>query len=142
MADLAELIERVEKLEGPDRHIDVELALLKPWPAHQERRRVDQAWCIGVRFQGKGWIEPAEPATSSLDAAVSLVNRVLPGWYWGISVEPPVHGKRFHAVVNNIPVWSAADNGLVQSADYAPSAALAITLATLKAKQAMESGNG
>jgi len=73
MADLAALIERVEKLTGPSRDADyrIEKELVRPcefpasglWPP----------FMVGSKF------ERSIPAyTASLDAAVALVERVLP----------------------------------------------------------------
>ena len=71
--ELRELLDRVQKATGPDREIDK--ALL---------------WAVG-RFSWRGmnyWSEAGEMwpdrlstfFTASIDAAVALVERVLPGW--------------------------------------------------------------
>jgi hypothetical protein len=77
MADLIELAERVEKGEGPDAKLDRAIFDL----------------CLGGRFweeengafftrEYRGQATPVS-FTSSLDAVVALLERVLPGWGHG-----------------------------------------------------------
>ena len=73
---IADLIERVERAKGPDRDIDRDIGL----------------HVAGLTFNDKmpwNWIGPgvdvtgALPSyTASLDAVLSLVERVRPGWDW------------------------------------------------------------
>jgi len=66
--DLSALLARVVAATGPDAHID--LALHKRFPL---------PW---LRQRGRNRIESAPQYTASVDAALSLVGRELPGWIW------------------------------------------------------------
>lgn len=82
MTDLTALIERVENGSGPDREVDFDIARFEGWTQHS-----DESDPVYARRPGLWWAEPGEDwsvcatppyYTSSLDAAVSLVERVLP----------------------------------------------------------------
>ncbi|WP_127524009.1 hypothetical protein [Mesorhizobium sp. Z1-4] len=99
--DRKELIERLEKLERPDREIDCLI-----W-AHFDGRTVRESdrfilarstrpphdECVlgtidpgeySRNFQCEGYHNPPVPAyTASLDAAIALVEKMRPGWTWG-----------------------------------------------------------
>lgn len=73
MTDLTELIERVRNASGPDREIDLDIAIVcgivdpevakyGPYLRRAERRRVD-------------------PFTSSIEAITALIEKRLPGWH-------------------------------------------------------------
>ncbi len=75
----ADLISRLEGLEVPDREVDQLILELLPtppdgwgstWPDHL-------TW---DSLAGK----TAAPVTASLDAAVALLERVLPEWFWTV----------------------------------------------------------
>lgn len=78
--DLATLVERVEAASGADRELD---ALLLPIfdPALQVRH--NSVWrgklCCG------SLADCLQPYTASVDAALALVERVLPGWDYCLS---------------------------------------------------------
>lgn len=121
MTDLSELIERVKAATGPDRQIDRAIAkhfkigwdYSADWPT--------------VIVDGEKTSEPtAYPYTFSIDAAIALAERVLPGWHWNIGHD--ANGE-LHATV-----W----HGVTESDEYAPTAPLAIVLATLLALQSSE----
>jgi len=94
MDDLSALIERVRRLEGPDREVDAEICRLLEFPV------------------ADGAIDPSRkddvaPFTASLDAVVDLIERELPGWAWKVGTccvsddawlvpdfNSPVHGER------------------------------------------------
>jgi hypothetical protein len=84
---LKSLLERVEKATGPDSALDVAIActLLDA--------RQHKAWnaANGLRPRGAPplpddvfWMRHARPYTSSLDAALALVEEKLPGWDWSL----------------------------------------------------------
>lgn len=92
MADLTALIERLEKADGPDRELDelIRCALLAEPGAYVEKSQFNGEWCI---YKGE-WAGrpklyerprsvPRElwdgSLTASIDAAVALAERVLPG---------------------------------------------------------------
>ena len=129
MMEASELIERLEKATGPDREID---ALL--W-AHFDNRVVRIAYGEVIARKRDslddvrlGFVDPTplrsnfygwdgEAYTASIDAALALVERVLPGWLYGVrhtSVWCPDHkwaGK---------PVWEALLGDPGESDSYEP----------------------
>jgi hypothetical protein len=104
--DLSDLIARVEKAEGPDRELDALVwseflprhgegidGFDLPDGAHYEYEADDRgAVSMYVRLaDGNCRVRarrPAEPFTASIDAAVALAGRVLPGWLFGIETFP------------------------------------------------------
>lgn len=72
MSDLSQLIERLEALTSPDAGVDLAIGA---WLWDQSHMPWD---CYDYKFGGDGAI----PFTVSLEAAVALVERVLPGWRW------------------------------------------------------------
>lgn len=94
MADLAALQKRVREATGPDRELDYDLwaevdqhgrncvsetqHLLMPWP---EWRNIH--WKDPPRST-YGEPDNHQAYTGLIDAAVALVERVLPGWSWGV----------------------------------------------------------
>lgn len=68
---LKELLERVEKAEGPDRELDEETIAA----IGGKQKRGD--WWIGHSYIGR----VAPPYTSSIDACVALIEKVLPDWW-------------------------------------------------------------
>lgn len=111
------LVERLEKATGGDREIDLDLmVILHGGP--RERYLTDE---LGRLEFGHQW-----KFTASLDAALALVERVLPGW------RPAFAQKENGDWVASI--YSAARLGIIphQIGD-SPTPALALCLAALKA---------
>lgn len=90
---IAELIERLEKAEGSDREIDHAITdafayffPFQPDP-YSWRTKVGDKYFDTERFgRGGSTSDRYVPKyTSSLDAALSLVERKLPGVHWSIS---------------------------------------------------------
>jgi hypothetical protein len=72
MTSLQELRERIGRLTGPDRETDMLI-----WGALLEDKRDRwSGWSFWITAGGLPHF------TASLDAAVALVERVLPGWNW------------------------------------------------------------
>lgn len=145
MADLSALIERVEALTGPRREVDRAIQCgVGGWrrvtPSQLGRKHggyISPADWIGQHADGSPIMDglhgttiwPEVPdVTASLDAAVALVERVLPGY--GLSFERhPVYGDWWDAAIfNQMP--RTISNARKQSAP------LALVLATLRALQA------
>lgn len=117
------LIERLEKLERPSRDADwrVEQVLVRPeafpetalWPP----------FMVGSKF------ERSIPSyTASLDAAVALVERVLPGWSW--------EARKSGFGSGQASVWNPMEQpqpGTTIRADHKSSPAIALVIATLRA---------
>lgn len=139
---LVGLLERVEGSTGPDREIDChvwahDLGLSLEW----------QGTSLVAGVEGViGWIDPGEhsrnfytnrsergpgsiPAyTASLDAALALVGRVLPGWRWMVRrVYPEDSGPLYAAYV------MPADDRAIGDVPSAPTPALALIKALLRA---------
>lgn len=109
MGDITKLIARVEALTGPDREVD-----------HAIHEATNPPLRAGYRFGS------VPKYTASLDAAVALTERALPGQEWSTGVKD---GQAWGKVrVNHL--HSIADEG--------PTPAIALILATLKALGAKE----
>lgn len=112
---MRDLIAKLEKLKGPDREVDGLLA------AHFHVKQITGTW--------PDWcIDP--PVTASLDAAIALVERVLPGWDWGVmsAGEDGSEGK----------LWQHGwhDDTVVHAFHALP--AIALIIALLKAKEVQD----
>lgn len=74
---MRDLIERLEKASGPDRELDWRIA---------EKFDIPERWptsALWPPFMPKSKYDKSIPSfTASIDAAVALVERVLPGWNW------------------------------------------------------------
>lgn len=89
---MRDLIAKLEALDGPSREVDAEIATAvdgyvtqpnKGWP---EKIDYGRAHPDGyVIWPGHGFDQLVPKYTASLDAAVALVERVLPGWDWAVS---------------------------------------------------------
>lgn len=78
MTDLQSLLTRLEEAERPDRGLDGCLDGL-------------------VDHDNEAW---PPPYTASLDAALALVERALPGWHWEVSGETPARACLWHPTEN------------------------------------------
>jgi hypothetical protein len=131
---LADLLVRLEGLSGPDRAVDRQImSLFYRW---------EQRWTGGIDEFGDHyldwvWVEPDTDQwrttardgfefTASLDAAVELVDRVLPRWEGSLSIAA---GRD-----SWVRLWT--DNGMTEYASDAPTAPLALLRALVAAKMA------
>lgn len=93
------LLARVETASGPSFDLDRAIGLvIGGW------KRIDLGSGHAMLCNSDGGSFPDDPGsisgesfTSSLDAAVALVERVLPGWWWNLSAYEP--GK-YEAFIN------------------------------------------
>lgn len=146
-----ELRERLEAASGPDREIDVWMHAVLGF----DTPRVDiyfpegtlQHWWkqSHLRFGGAGTRDPlrlirpfTDPIhevptyTSSLDAALALVERKLPGWGWQVhSKSDSPHNDCFAFLGEDV-----ADGPAYRA--YAKTPALALCLALLRAVEALD----
>ncbi|MEZ2220716.1 hypothetical protein [Rhizobium sp. RCC_161_2] len=139
MQKLEELIAALESAKGPSRELDFWLSV-RVWEISEETDAALQVEADEIAIGGRC---AAKPFTSSIDAAVALCERALPGWR-----------------IENLCEWDAEilrDQGpwmcdLVQrrleffdrqsaKCSHAPTAALAILIATLRAKLSQEKNN-
>ena len=113
---MTDLITRLSKLEGPDREVDREIAKLfnMPWDYSAEwiKKRDEE----GNRFD----VPVAFPYTSSVDAAIALAERVLPG------CDLTIRSKHKMAWID----------GLKGEIAYGANPAIAACIAILRAKEA------
>lgn len=84
---MRDLIAKIEKLDGPDREVDAEIATSVGGYVYEKRDRDQKAWFYpldgGWRRQlHRTFADKLPASTASLDAAVALAERVLPGWWW------------------------------------------------------------
>lgn len=129
------LLERVEAASGPDREIDALVWLaLEPdcvnsrqfwlWRSARPKGEQDRALSdVRLAFARRH----APEITASLDAALALVERVLPGW--APNVGKNVHHGHWHAEVQK----ADEENGNLHFGATAASGALALVAALLKA---------
>lgn len=92
---LTSLLERVEKATGPDRKLDGEI--FAAFETYSYGDVIPAAGGMVVyagpapHAPGQGRFEVAPKYTSSLDAALALVNEMLPGWFWRAGHVPSTH---------------------------------------------------
>lgn len=175
----AEIIERLEKADGPDRELDAEIMFdlfAKPvgqksdggpvgyiWPED------NPSWNFGIRFPGKDreWFAKCRsridgetllverdgafvlmnairiPAlTASLDAAIALVERTLPGWYWraGRTSLFPNGWANLHEF--HPDHTDPGKNEFGYTGGKVPNPACALLVCLFRALEAKETGNG
>lgn len=85
------LIDRLSKLDAPDREVDGIVAETFGYPQEVFGSSFGTAYVDGPDMhydaatwsgEGKSWSAPY--FTSSVDAAIALANSVLPGWSWSL----------------------------------------------------------
>lgn len=135
MTDLSELIARVEGATGPNYALECDLFealdVPKEWFGSKVVSHFLRNGHFGFNtadgFMHLDCIKPP-PYTASLDAALALAERVLPGWKWGVTgggapadalLYEPVLGGWRHSIRTE-----------------APTPALALVLAVLRGKMA------
>lgn len=104
MTDLSTLLERVRAASGPSRELDMEL-------------------CVSINKS-----LPLLNFTGSIDAAVALCERVLPGWAWSIDA---AYGKPPEAMAHVCPYEPDSEGNKRVSFGYAATPALALVAAIL-----------
>lgn len=89
--ELREIIERLERLGGEvdetrrawlaqNLSCDIHAELLNPIPKGYHRISSSGRYLMASNRRGMSWSESVPDYTASLDAAVALVEKVLPGW--------------------------------------------------------------
>lgn len=137
MTALAELLARVEAAEGPDRELDFDLERLTlegdGWEREDCGPRYSPKW-IRAEGDGRYFVHGVAPhLTGSVDAALALVDRVLPGLVIDMCrIGRP--GNQFQ--VHEVLIYSGEDSDVEEvERDYWPvrPGALAILEALLRA---------
>ena len=138
---LPAMIAKLEAAAGPDRDLDAEIAVALSGDP--------EAWVVNpsphsIFSPVPGWWRTSDdesheaPAfTASLDAAVSLVGRVLPE-YWWLSRSDEVEG----GFGNLGPIGTSPNDGGPGYPSYARTAPLALCLSVLRALTSQASGEG
>jgi hypothetical protein len=141
--NVQELIDRVEKATGPDQELDA--ALYRELGGEVPTEFMGTGVKLSWDASGKAWcylpggmrVSFTPPAlTASIDAALALMEKVLPGWTvqifklrsdkgWGARVSSP----RYDTFSSFEGEENATEDGFVGQ----PNGALAIILATLRA---------
>ncbi|WP_271024895.1 hypothetical protein [Rhizobium sp. RCAM05973] len=138
MQKLEELIAALEKTEGPDRELDTQIWLLTTEGATRATRHIESstnAWPpydIDETRNANGAFVNPDKVTGSIDAAVALVERVLPGWVWGISA------------LGDVLLYERDDSPAAYRTKIKldhPVPAIALCLATLRSKLSQEKNN-
>lgn len=125
---LVELLAKVEAATRPDRELDFAVwdCLFPPAPLDQSRvtHRVTLPPGFG-RDAFSQAMDPRPKISASIDAALALVERLLPDARWRIEHHSPVMGHR--------PFWAMCGMAGQQEAAYGDSAPSAILAALLRA---------
>lgn len=128
MADLSELIERLEMAGGPSRDLDVEIMNALAPRSPDEKRLFDgkvypATWgAVGQVCDHIRYFVEAPFLTSSIDAAAALAERVLPG--------NQINVTRFTSTVARASIG----NGWIEASTH-KTPALALVTAILRALQ-------
>jgi len=128
------LIDRLSKLDGPDRGLDAEICILLQYGGENSEGavnvRTDPEWDdndLLFEINEEGCCNPIPELTDSVDAAIALSESVLPGYRWSA-------GFSRH-VPHNAQIWVASGSGYYEGESDA-NRAIAICIAILRAKGA------
>lgn len=124
----ADLIERLEKLEVPDRETDFWLSVRVFDPSNE----TDEALRADIDLVGIEGMVIDAPFTASLDAAVALVGRVLPGWFWRVG-RTSLFPNGWAYISKTHPSHCDREDEASCSDGRAATPAIALLIATLKA---------
>ncbi|MDJ1632300.1 hypothetical protein [Rhizobium rhizogenes] len=162
MQKLEELIAALEKSVGPSRELDADITLsvipeFSGWIKHPNLKNDSPSWMYGdlwpdhqqfhewLMRKGAALSVQAKPFTSSIDAAIALTERLLPGWSWTTSdrnrriIAPKREDGPWGAV--NSPAWWDEDESDEYFEAFASTPAIALVLSTLRAKLSQEKNN-
>lgn len=122
MPDYAELLKRVQDVKGADREVNEKLALIAGW--HQVGERLSDGKTIQCWYDPDGVEQFVPRYTASIDAAVGLVEKMLPSAGVTIGVD---RDRKVYASVR----WGDGVKDVALA--NAPSPALALLAALLQA---------
>ncbi|KLK91377.1 hypothetical protein AA309_19950 [Microvirga vignae] len=133
MSKLSELLKRIEAAEGPDRELDYEIwAALHGWKIkHNGMARFFQT------PDGHDSVRAlrAPKLTSSLDAAIALLERMLPGWHYEMACKMTRPFPHYTTMLTNQWASYAAPRFTGQSESNQALALLSALLSALIAKE-------
>jgi len=130
-ADLSAIIARLEAAEAGSRELDAHVEVAARAFEAAKTGLAREHWAVW-RANSSGIIGDdatqyaSEPVTTSLDAALALAERVLPGKEWMLVKSTEGGETSFHALIGPDSLGRAGE---------AASAALALCIAILRAKQ-------
>lgn len=86
MSDLAELLERVKAATAGSNDLTADVYEALGYPVKRRREIIDKGWkrtrSVAWRYFENGrWLAMAD-LSGSIDAALALTERLLPGWWW------------------------------------------------------------
>lgn len=90
------LIDRLSKLDGPDREVDAEIWLLntpgatRKWTEVKSSTNRWKPYTIDETRDETGRLVAVPTYTASIDAALALAERVLPGWNGDLDIGKPI----------------------------------------------------
>lgn len=146
-ATIASLADRIEKLTGPDREVDAEIALalgIVPEGAFRPCAAID----AGTFATGAYGFWSCEPYTKSIDAALTLVPE---GWWLaGLNYCPSdfrsAQDREWHAEIAGPVTWAVIDREVGEEPQFdceggnAATPALALTAACIRALATLQDG--
>lgn len=143
---MRELIERLEKAEAGSRELDFWIAfesgalsdVIRDRPCRVDPGPGDEFTLIDANGKRAGWVgyHVISPVTASLDAALALAERVLPGWLWeATTITTTIGGIRKPLAVVVDP---EGENDDVRTFGTAATPALAFCIAILRALRTTE----
>ncbi|MCX2696668.1 hypothetical protein [Ochrobactrum chromiisoli] len=125
------LIDRLSKLDGPDREVDAEICILFQYGGKNSEGatnvRIDPDWCdddLLFEIDGDPCCNPIPEVTASIDACIALAERVLP------NERPYLARIAFEGKCQ----WRASFVG--GKASWSPVPSIALLIAILRAKEA------
>jgi hypothetical protein len=138
-----EIIKRLREAKGPSKTLDADIAEATGTVPPRYYRNV--GYCDGSfghdERSGICWI--AKDYTASIDAALALVEKLLPGWHWTVTSDKRegVAGAWIW-LERRFPEDTAEDIPMLRNYEAeAPTAPLAILIALFTALQSKEAGN-
>lgn len=79
MSEKAKLLERIRAADGPDRELDEQLALaIGGWKQSEDSHYTESPEGLDYYYPSEHWPH----YTASIDAALALVTKLLPGRWW------------------------------------------------------------
>ncbi|MCD1645187.1 hypothetical protein [Aurantimonas coralicida] len=137
MTDYSDLIARLEKADGASRQVDVDVyERLRPASIEALRKMHDAGDVSGYWF----WMSVSK-YTESLDAAIALTNKMLPGWTMAVDATVPGAGIDYSLYSPTDPdgTQPTAKGGVrADSIGDVSAHARALLIATLSALQSLE----
>jgi hypothetical protein len=136
-----ELIARLENGSGTDQELEARIlcAIAAPSGAYVEQSRFNGRWCIyhgehngqQTLWEDRKWGNQIRwNITESLDAALSLVEKMLPGWMWRI--EQSSH--RYACL------WKSFETGYTAEGIHESSVSRAVLIALLRSLETRKDG--